>query len=637
MGVTFRSVAIALALMPFNALWLASTQVIWISGQPTTLSLFYNVVFLLFWIILLNLAVKRWIPGWELSPPELLVIYTMLSIASALASIDFIDVLVPMLPFLDHFGPLEGRYGAIRGSMPEWLLVQDRDALRSYYIGQESFYTPANFVPWLLPLAWWSAFIIALCAVMWGLNLVFRKQWTENEKLSYPVIQVPMLLATEPETLFKNKVFWTAFALAAGIDLLNGLQFLFPLLPRLPLVHIVNLQAFFPERPWLDMGATWVSFYPFAIGMCFFMPTDLAFSCWFFYIFWKAQRVLASHIGMHGMPGFPFIEEQTAGGYYAIALLALWLSRRQIKRMALLALGKPAEEHETPWERREARLAALLICGGFTFLLYFCWRAQMTMSIALAFFVLYFLLSVAITRMRAELGPPSHDLPAIGPGFQIVNLLGPTAMAKSNPADLPMMGMLNFFNRAYRSHPMPHGLEALRIAERLHMDYLRYLLAMATAVAAGTVFAFWGLLVMMEKYGATQVSGLGEWFGREQWDNVNLWLTNPPPHMAQPTMAIGIGLLCSFGLAALRMNLAWWPFHPVGYAVSGSWSMDQLWASILAVWIIKSLVLKYGGAKAYRPAIPFFVGLLMGDFIAGAFWNLYGTFLGVETYHFWPY
>jgi hypothetical protein len=291
----------------------------------------------------------------------------------------------------------------------------------------------------------------------------------------------------------------------------------------------------------------------------------------------------------------------------------------------------------TPWERQEARLAAGLIAGGGAFLLWFCYRAQMTMPTVVVFFILYFLISIGVTRMRAELGPPSHDLHYIGPNFQIVQFLGPTEMARSNPTDLTMMGLFNFFNRAYRGHPMPHGIEGFRIAERLHMDYLRYFLAMAVAVIAGTVCSFWALLVILEKYGATQVSGLGEWFGRETWDQVNLWFTTPPAHQAQPTLAIGIGLLTTFGLAALRMNLTWWPFHPVGYAVSGSWSMDQLWASIFLAWLIKVLILKYGGAKTYRPIIPFFVGLLMGDFIMGAFWNLYGGVLGVPVYHFWPY
>jgi len=58
-GVTYRSVVIGLVLIPLNAMWLASTEVVWISGQPTTLSLFYQVIFILFWLVLANLLLKR--------------------------------------------------------------------------------------------------------------------------------------------------------------------------------------------------------------------------------------------------------------------------------------------------------------------------------------------------------------------------------------------------------------------------------------------------------------------------------------------------------------------------------------------------------------------------------------------------
>ena len=50
-----------------------------------------------------------------------------------------------------------------------------------------------------------------------------------------------------------------AFALAGTIDVVNGFNALFPLLPKIPMVHIVDLQTLFPERPWKDMGGAWVS------------------------------------------------------------------------------------------------------------------------------------------------------------------------------------------------------------------------------------------------------------------------------------------------------------------------------------------------------------------------------------------
>jgi Family of unknown function (DUF6785)/Domain of unknown function (DUF6784) len=647
-GVSFRCIVIGLLLIPINCMWVVLSEIMWYSGQPTTISLFCHVVFTLTLIILVNLGLKRLRPAWALKPPEMLVIYTMLCLASAVCGHDMGEILVPTLSHLDRFGPLEGRYQEIREHVPAWLIVQDQDALQSAYIGQESVFYKQNFMPWLKPLGWWFLFIMALCSVMWGLNLVFRKQWTENEKLAYPVIQLPMLITTEASRLLRNRLFWMAFAIAASIEIMNGLHVLYPLLPKIPIVHIVNLQQYFPERPWFDMGVTWVSFYPFAIGMCFFMPLDLAFSCWFFFIFWKMQRVLASHIGIHGMPGFPFIEEQTAGGYYAIAVIAIWITRRHLLRVAKLLLGKPVEG-ATPWERQESRLAVVLMGGGGAFLFWFCYEAGMDAQITLVMFGLYFLISIAIARMRAELGPPAHDLHNIGPHRQLVRFLGPTNLRDSHPATLAMFGFMNFFNRAYRGHPMPHGLEAFRIAERINasegadergwrMDYRRYLVAMGLALVAGTICGFFAMLWTFNKYGASaQAIGPGEFFGRETWDSVNIWFTAPEVHQYQPTYAILIGLATALGLAALRMNLAWWPFHPVGFAVSASWSMEQLWVCVFVAWLVKTILLKYGGAKAYKPAVPFFLGLMMGDFIVGSFWSIYGIVMETQVYHFWPY
>ncbi|MBN2309873.1 MAG: hypothetical protein JXR94_12940 [Candidatus Hydrogenedentes bacterium] len=637
MAITYRSVIIGLLLMPLNALWLAVGEFVFLAGEPSTLSLFPQVIFMLFWLAVANQLVKRLKPLWALKPAELLVVYTMLCLGTCLTSIDLLDCLVPILSHLDYFGPMNNLFQPFRDQVPDWLVVSDPAALEGFYQGQESVFKAANLVPWLRPLAWWSAFLMALFAIMWGLNLVFRKQWTENEKLSYPIIQVPMALANDTERLFRNKYFWLAFGLAGAVDLLNGLSVLFPLLPDVPLVHIVDIRNLFAERPWRDMGAAPVSFYPFAIGMCFFMPLDLAFSCWFFFLFWKLQRVWASHVGIQGMPGFPFIEEQTAGGYYAMALMAIWISRRHLARLGRILLGRNTDD-VSPWERQEAWIAAASIAAGAAFLLYFCMAAGMSPGIVVAFFLLYYLIAISVTRMRAELGPPSHDLHFIGPNFQIVKFFGAPALLDGNPRDLTMFGLFYSFNRAYRAHPMPHGLEAFRIAERLKLSNRRYLIAMAIALAAGIVCGFWALLYAFNKYGAAAQSiGPAQSRGWEAWNQVNAWFTTSPPHQWQPTYAIIIGLVFALGLAAMRMNAAWWPLHPVGYAISGSWSMEQLWMSVFTAWLIKAILLKYGGAKAYRPAVPFFLGLIVGDMVVGTCWLLYGTLTHAPVYHFWPY
>jgi len=635
--VSYRSVVIAVILIPLNALWLANTELMWLSGQPTTLSLLFNVIFILTWLVLANLLVARFKPGWALDPGELLVVYVMLSLATALQSMDYFNTLIPPLAHLYRYQPMEHRYDALMPYAPNWLLVKDPTALEAYYIGQESIFDPANFVPWLGPLAWWLCFIVALCAVMGGLNLLLRKQWTENEKLSYPIIQLPMMLTTQPRRLLRNKAFWLGFGIVAAIDLVNGVNVLFPLLPKIPIVNVVNLQELFTERPWRDMGGAWVSFYPFAIGMAFFMPLDLAFSCVFFFWVWKLQYVLTSHFGVHGMPGFPFVAEQGAGAYHAVALIALWISRRHLARCGRILLGLPVDG-VTANDRRDVWMASGLLAAGGAFLFFFCWKARMTPWIILLYFGLYFLFAIGITRMRAELGPPSHDLHFMGPAQQVVTFLGAPRMNSHYPYDLTMFAPFYFMNRCQRGLPMPHAMEGLRIAERTDMNPRRLMVAMGVAVVAGTVCGFWAILWVLDKHGAAaQALGWGQWHGDEAWNMVNTWFTSPTPHQAQPTIALMLGLLFSLGLAVLRMSLAWWPLHPVGYAISGAWTMTELWLPILIGWLVKLLLLKYGGARSFRPAVPFFLGLIMGDFMVGGFWTLFGAVGGCEVYHFWPF
>jgi hypothetical protein len=46
-------------------------------------------------------------------------------------------------------------------------------------------------------------------------------------------------------------------------------------------------------------------------------------------------------------------------------------------------------------------------------------------------------------------------------------------------------------------------------------------------------------------------------------------------------------------------------------------------------------VLKLGGVKLYRQAVPFFLGLILGDYTLGCVWSLIGLVLEMPTYIVW--
>ena len=74
---------------------------------------------------------------------------------------------------------------------------------------------------------------------------------------------------------------------------------------------------------------------------------------------------------------------------------------------------------------------------------------------------------IAITRSRAEIGPPVHTLIYVGLGRTMVSTLGTRRLGVPN---LTILIYLYPFNRCFWANPMPSQLEALRIAEQANTE-----------------------------------------------------------------------------------------------------------------------------------------------------------------------
>jgi hypothetical protein len=49
----------------------------------------------------------------------------------------------------------------------------------------------------------------------------------------------------------------------------------------------------------------------------------------------------------------------------------------------------------------------------------------------------------------------------------------------------------------------------------------------------------------------------------------------------------------------------------------------------------KWAVLRFSGLKAYRQSIPFFFGLILGDFVVGCIWATIGIIFNTRVYVYW--
>ncbi len=639
--VTPRAAAVALLLMPLNAYWVILMEVVRYAGHPTTISLFFNVVFILAVLIALNGLLSRIWPGAALSPGELLTVYIMLALASAIMGHDMIEVLVPILTHASYYArPENGWATDILPAVPKWLIVTDPRALKEFYTGTGTLYSAHNLRAWAGPVLWWTAFLSLLGLIMLCINTILRRQWTENEKLSYPLVALPLEMVSPRTQLFRSRLFWLGVATSAALELWNGLAYLYPSIPILPLKRFDQRQdipTYFPAPPWNHIGVISLALYPFGIALGMLLPVDLLFSAWFFTWVWALEPVAGAVYGYADTPGFPFMEPQSFGAYLGLAVGALWVSRSHFIRI-WKGLWQPRLDLGDAREPLPYRMAVVVLAAASVLVYAFCRAAGMTPLYIVAFFVLYFGLAIAITRMRAELGPPAHDLSAAGP-----DTILPAVTASNNiaRADLAMFSLFYGFNRAYRSHPMPIELEGYKIAERTGASYRPLFWAMLMALAAGALCGFWADLDLTYRAGAAEKiapPNVQLIFGGEAWTRMSGWINSPTPAQQQDytRTAVAVGLGVTLLLTALRLRFPWFPLHPVGYAVSSSWSLGLLWLPLMIAWIIKGFLLRYGGLRWYRQALPYFLGMILGECVVGSLWSLFGIALGLPTYAFWP-
>ncbi len=626
-GVTVKSVTLSLLLIPVNCYWIMYTEMVWWGLFPTTMSLFFNVVFCLFNVTLINLAVRRFRPTWALTHGELLVIYVMLCMASAVASHDHAQVLIPLIGHVFWFDTPENEWRELfYRYMPEWLTVRDKRILEGYYEGESTLYQAEVLRAWIGPALWWTSFIVVLLFVMICINVLLRKQWTEREKLAYPIIQLPLeMTRNSGAQFFRNRVFWTAFILVSLLNLVNGLSYLFPTIPIIG-IRLRNIGHLFTEKPWNAIGWTPFSIYPFVIGLGFFMPLDLSFSCWFFYLFRKGQRVLGAVLGIRSLPGFPYDRQQSLGAYLGLSLFALWASRRYIAEIFKQVTTGQSDLDDSV-EPMRYRTAVLGLVLGVAYLIGFSYKMGLSIGLGIAFFAIYYGLSTGITRMRVESGAPAHDLHFMGPDYALPAILGTRRMGGEN---LTALSFLFFVNRAHRSHPMQHQLEGFKLAERTRFNPKPLVFAMVLAVFVGSLASFWAYLHDVYRFGS------GGGFAWHPFNRLQQQMNFPASPNIPEISFMGVGMGFTFLLMFLRMKLFWWPFHAVGYAVSGAadWCMNWLWISLVISTTAKWIILKHGGLQTHRRATPFFLGLVLGEFVVGSLWSIYGMIAEIRIFPF---
>ena len=182
---------------------------------------------------------------------------------------------------------------------------------------------------------------------------------------------------------------------------------------------------------------------------------------------------------------------------------------------------------------------------------------------------------------------------------------------------------------------MPPQLEAFKTTERTGASAHSLCWAMMISLVVGVLVTFWIFPVVLYQYGAATAGELLA-AGWQAYNSLGGWVQHPRPPDIPGGGIIGVSFIFSIVIAWMRIRFLWFPFHPGGHIIGvSSGTIDVYWFTLFVCWLIKLLILKHGGVATYRKILPFFMGLVVGDFIVGTYWGLLSIILGTPLYTTW--
>ena len=596
-------------------------------------------LFLLFFLAgLINPLLKLVHPRAGLNRGELLLIYIMMVMASPLPVFfagRFIGTI--LTPF--YFATPENDWHTlIQPHIADWLEPRDLAIMWPFYEGLEQ----GRSIPWAgwLPMFLrWAPLVWALFLAMIAVMAILRKQWNDYERLTYPLVQVPMAL-TEQDAggdriapFFKNPVMWTGFAVPAIWGTLHGLHNYFP--ETVPIATNVDPIHFI--LPIFDnLSELQFKFRFNILGFFYFLKTEIAFSLWFFNLFANALRTTFAVLGVTSSEMLggghsiidPILVHQSMGGMLVLFLFGLFAARKHLRAVCRKALwGDPTVDDSG--EILSYRTAVLVLLASSAVMVAWLSLAGLPIWVVLAFLFTTFALFVGFTRLIAEGGLSDGSVP-VGPAAIVVSAVGSSAIGAQGMVVLAT----TFFWTNGRSFAMTSAANSLKLGEGFGGSKRPLFWTMLLAMAVGLVSSMWVVMELGYSYGALNLKIPGGKHGLYDYA-AGLIRTPSEPHLwGWINTGIGAGVMLLLMLA--RWYYVWWPLHPLGYPIGPTGIMDHLWFDMFLAWLIKVSVLRYGGVALYRKTRPFFMGMIAGHIVPGGLFLFVDHFTGmVGNVIFW--
>ena len=641
-GITWRSLLIGAACVVLACWVCLYSNMIQKSSYMAGTLLSVAVIFIFAMVVLgLNVLIKLVFPGKGLTRPELAVVFIMTLLATCMPTFAWGEMFFPYLTSFRYYATPSNRWKdtllpEIAKAQVRLLPSERNKAVRQFYEGLEgkrtSWAEAFGDIPWgdwAGPLVWWMTFFLPLFFLMLCVAVILRKQWMERERLVFPLMQLPLeiIRGEEPKRLlnrfFANKLLWVGIMLPVVFDSFTSMSYYVEAMPRFRFaVRVREIFGFYS----IGFNLNWVM-----MGFTYLISLDIAFSLWFFslaksfaaasfkYFGWSLGR------GDYYSSSEPAISHFCTGAIVAMVLLQLWSARshlRDVFRKAFLGARDVDDSKETMSYR-------MAVFGGILCFVWMCvWWAMAGMQWWLPplFILLAFAAFLALTRLVIEGGVPTAVASFI-PQSAIVRLLGNSILTRQS---VVCMGLCYTWISDLRVFLLPFMAHGVRVADAVNMKRRALPVVMIVTVLLAMVVTTVVLFVLCYQEGGIN---LNSWFFRGGGCN---WAPKyAQQYVEQPLTAannnfggrwacfVGGGAFLAF-LTLMRYHFVWWPLHPLGLPFS-----IPSWTAVMLAWVLKSLILKYGGVRLFQKLKPIFLGFILGQFFSAGIWFILDMCSGV--------
>ncbi|MDA0322872.1 MAG: hypothetical protein O2923_09175 [Verrucomicrobia bacterium] len=486
-----------------------------------------------------------------------------------------------------------------------------------------------NWSEWARPMASWTVVILLTYALLIALNVVLFRQWAHNEKLTYPLAELPTVLAGGEDgedghvpPVFRTGLFWAAFALSAGIHVWNHFNHGGQLGMYRPIVLSVRWDPFVTGTVFQGLsGLGRIDIIFTLIGLSFLIPARISFSLWVFHVFLMAEMLVIVWLGYgENIRSFPYdwsheLNFRTAQGTGALLVFAFVLLWRC--RLYFACAWRPAVlDGLEPGERGELRAASFVFwIISITLIATLSGWMGANLWYTLFYYVVVIAISVAMTRAVTEGGIPMFQ--CFGGPLHIVRHTVGLNHAWTVPAlyaPLQIYYLILFFD--VKTFIAPAIANALKIRDNVRMSRLAFHAAVAIAILIGFGISALTSIIWCYAHGADGTAH--PWFYTIFPDTAfnsikQIAETQPVDEVGAKWWLASGGVLMAV-LIVLRGRLFWVP-HPLGLIMLVNPLIGSHWFSILLGWAFKSAIGKYGNRQTYLNMRNFFIGLMMGEIL----------------------